>query len=212
MNKRIGVFGGMFDPVHNGHLALADTALKLMCLDKLILVPCRQPNHRVACVASAEHRLAMTRLACSGNMKIHVESIELDRLGTSYTIDTLHQVRLSEPSASIVLVLGVDAFNGFLFWEGWEKILGFCNLFIVSRPQVAIDPNVLESTGLVDCCVSDPEALFAEDAGFYFYCADVNMNYASSEVRQKLVKSETLDYAMNLTVLEYIDNHSLYTS
>ena len=212
MKKRVGVFGGMFDPVHNGHLALADAALKLMCLDKLILVPCRQPSHRAACVASAEHRLAMTRLACSGNMKIDVESIELDRLGTSYTIDTLHQVQLSQSSANLVLILGVDAFNGFLFWEGWEEILDFCNLFIVSRPAVAIDPNVLESTGLVDRRVSDPEALFLEDAGFYFYCADVNMTYASSELRQKLVKSETLDYAMNLTVLEYIDNHSLYTS
>ena len=84
-------------------------------------------------------------------------------------------------------------------------------MFIVSRPAVAIDPNVLESTGLVDRRVSDPEALFLEETGFYFYCADVNMTYASSEVRQKLVKSETLDYAMNLTVLEYIDNHSLYT-
>jgi nicotinate-nucleotide adenylyltransferase len=153
----------------------------------------------------------MTRLACSGNMKIDVESIELDRLGTSYTIDTLHQVQLSQSSANLVLILGVDAFNGFLFWEGWEEILDFCNLFIVSRPAVAIDPNVLESTGLVDRRVSDPEALFLEETGFYFYCADVNMTYASSEVRQKLVKSETLDYAMNLTVLEYIDNHSLYT-
>ena len=211
MKKRIGVFGGMFDPVHNGHLALANTALKLMCLDKLILVPCRQPSHRAACVASAEHRLAMTRLACSGNTKIHVESIELDRLGTSYTIDTLYQVRLSEPSARIVLVLGVDAFNGFLFWEGWEKILEFCNLFIVSRPNVVLDPSVLESTGLANRCVSDLDALFAEDAGSYCYCADVSMNYASSEVRQKLVKSESLDHAMDLTVLEYIDNHSLYT-
>tara|TARA_Y100000385_G_scaffold169888_1_gene175878 strand:+ start:9086 stop:9724 length:639 start_codon:yes stop_codon:yes gene_type:complete len=211
MKKRIGVFGGMFDPVHNGHLALANTALKLMCLDKLILVPCRQPSHRAACVASAEHRLAMTRLACSANTKIHVESIELDRLGTSYTIDTLYQVKLSEPSARIVLVLGVDAFNGFLFWEGWGKILEFCNLFIVSRPNVVLDPSVLESTGLANRCVSDLDALFAEDAGSYCYCADVSMNYASSEVRQKLVKSESLDHAMDSTVLEYIDKHSLYT-
>ena len=211
MKKRVGVFGGMFDPVHNGHLALADTALGLMSLDKLILVPCRQPSHRAACVASAEHRLAMTRLACSGNTMINVESIELDRLGTSYTIDTLHQVQLAQPSARIVLVLGVDAFNGFLCWEGWKEILELCNLFIVSRPTVVIDPNVLESTGLENRRVLDPEALFAEVAGFYFYCADVNMNYASSEVREKLVNSDSLDHAMSLKVLEYIDNHSLYT-
>ena len=210
MKKRVGVFGGMFDPVHNGHFALADAAIKTMCLDKLILVPCKQPSHRAACIASAEHRLAMTRLACTGNPKIHVEPIELERKGISYTIDTLRQVQLADSSANLVLVLGVDAFNGFLFWERWEKILEVCCLFIVSRPETVLDHKVLESTGLMDRSVSDPEALFTGEAGFYFHCADVNLNYASSVLRQKIVSSGSLNYALNPSVLEYIDIHNLY--
>ena len=165
MKKRVGVFGGMFDPVHNGHFALADAAIKRMCLGKLILVQCKQPSHRAACIASAEHRLAMPQLACTGNPKIHVEPIEVERKGIVDTIDTLRQVQLADSSVNLVLVLGVDAFNGFVCWERWEKILEFCSLFIVSRPETVLDHKVLESTGLMDRCVSDPEALFTGEAG-----------------------------------------------
>src|SRR5690606_2685035 len=109
---RIGVMGGMFDPVHSGHLQVALTAWHLLELDQLRLVPCHVPNHRAPATATSAQRLEMLQLAAAREPRLRVDAREMERDGISYTVDTLASLRNDFPSSALVLVLGMDAFAG----------------------------------------------------------------------------------------------------
>ena len=121
MRKRVGVYGGMFDPVHCGHLAVAELAVEALSLDRILLVPCKLPNHRHAASASGPQRLDMLGLACAKKPQLEASPIELEREGVSYSVDTLTQLRAADPDTDFVFVLGRDAFEGLPRWERWER-------------------------------------------------------------------------------------------
>ncbi len=129
--ERIGIYGGTFNPPHVGHLRAAEAAMALLRLDRLILMPAFcSPDKQVPEVA-ADHRLRMLRLAAKPNME--VSELEVARGGTSYTVDTLRQLREMYPDAELVLLLGSDSFEGFLSWKEPEEILKLASLAVLCR-------------------------------------------------------------------------------
>ena len=145
--KRIGVFGGAFDPPHNAHLALAQTAINQLKLDELKIIPTGFAWHKDRPLSAAEHRLKMAQLAFSGLDRINVDAREIKREGHSYTIDTLEALQAEEPDAEFFLLIGGDQLAAFTQWHRWQDILSRATVCVAERPLQASAPaDVLAQT------------------------------------------------------------------
>lgn len=133
--KRIGVFGGAFDPPHNAHLALAQAALTQLALNALHIVPTGQAWHKARPLSAADHRLAMTRLAFEAMPQVVVDERELRRAGPSFTIDTLQSLQAENPQAQLYLIMGADQFAAFKQWHRWQDIVQLAIICIAARAQ-----------------------------------------------------------------------------
>src|SRR5438309_11059395 len=122
MKRIIGLLGGTFDPVHYGHLRLADDVRKGLALSELRLIPAGEPPHRQVPVASAAHRLAMTRLGCEEFAGLVADGREVNRDGPSFTVTTLESLREESPGRPLALVIGSDAFSALDKWHHWERL------------------------------------------------------------------------------------------
>jgi nicotinate-nucleotide adenylyltransferase len=136
--KRLGVFGGTFDPPHVGHLALAEWAREALRLDRILFVPAGLPPHkRRTDLSSAADRLALTRAAVRGNPAFEVSSIEARRGGPSYTLDTLRTLRARHAGARLFLLIGADSLADFENWREPDAIAAIATLAVALRPGAA---------------------------------------------------------------------------
>lgn len=209
---RIGVMGGMFDPVHSGHLQAALTALRLLELDQLRLVPCHVPNHRGPAKASSTERLEMLQLAVAGEPRLLVDPREMERDGVSYTVDTLTSLRNDFPGATLVLVLGWDAFAGLPSWHRWRELLTLAHMLVISRPAAAQEQPLLEGLAqtLRRCQVASAEELFRQPAGAILVTEELQLDISSTQVRDLLHAGSDADMLLPTAVEQYIDRHGLY--
>ena len=131
---RLGIFGGSFDPVHRGHLLLADCCAVQAALDQIWFVPtAQQPLKPDGPTATDAHRLAMLQLACADQPKFEVSSLEIDRGGISYTVDTLKAIRAEQPDAELFFLLGADSLADFPVWHRPTDICRLATLLVVRR-------------------------------------------------------------------------------
>jgi nicotinate-nucleotide adenylyltransferase len=194
---KIGVVGGTFDPIHLGHLAVAQAALECGRLDRVLLVPSARPPHRRPAEAPAEDRLAMTRLAAEGLDRIEVSDAELRREGPSYTVDTLGELRAAYPDAELFLVLGWDAAREIRLWERPERVFELARLLVVNRPGLAPPTEAdLRAAGL------DPARVLLCDQG----TPDVK----ATRVRGLVASAGDLDGVLPPAVASYIAERGLY--
>jgi nicotinate-nucleotide adenylyltransferase len=142
--RRIGLFGGSFDPVHNAHLALARQALDDLRLDELRWVPAGNPWQKARALAPAVHREAMLRLAIDGEPRFVLERCELLHQGPSYTLDTVRKLQAAQPAAQWFLLIGQDQYAGMHSWHRFEELLQRVTLAVAHRPASAgpADPRV----------------------------------------------------------------------
>ncbi|MDN6740668.1 MAG: nicotinate-nucleotide adenylyltransferase, partial [Corynebacterium casei] len=134
MNK-IGIMGGTFDPIHNGHLVAASEAAYRFDLDKVIFVPTGQPWQKAdRDVTDAEHRYLMTMVATASNPRFTVSRVDIEREGPTYTIDTLRDIRQFYPDAELYFITGADALASIMSWRDWEEMLEMAHFVGVTRP------------------------------------------------------------------------------
>ena len=133
--KKIGVFGGAFDPPHNAHVALAQTALTELALDGLHVIPTGQAWHKARTLSPAEHRLAMTRLAFQNMPRVVVDYREIKRAGPTFTIDTLQALQAENAGAQLYLIMGADQFAAFKQWHKWREIIKIAIICIAGRAR-----------------------------------------------------------------------------
>lgn len=210
MSSRLGILGGMFDPVHNGHVAAARFAVESLDLDLLKMVPCHIPNHREQRQLIAQHRLKMLDLALLSENKLAVDDCEIRRGGVSYAIDTVAEIRAGGNWNQIVFVLGADALNGLPQWHEWRALLQACHLFVLGRQSQSIDADVALEFGLEQRRVAKPEQLFEADAGRIFLAEDFDVELSSTLVREVLTKGGEAAPLLNAQVYEYISHYALY--
>lgn len=132
--KKIGIFGGSFDPIHFGHLRPAIEILEALALDQVRFVPSGQPPHRGLPVAAAALRLAMVKAAIADEPRFLLDEREIQRPALSYSVDTLAELRREFPSASLILIVGMDAFLGFPAWHEWRRIFELAHVVVARRP------------------------------------------------------------------------------
>src|SRR3990167_8466433 len=130
----IGIYGGSFDPIHNGHLRAALETCEQLQLQKILFIPCYHHAFNKCLHASSEQRLAMLQLAIQGNSLFTVDDREINQPSTSYTIDTLISLHKEYPKQKFALIIGTDAFLQFHQWHRWREILHYANIIILHRP------------------------------------------------------------------------------
>ena len=191
--RRIGLFGGTFDPPHLGHLALAEIAREQLGLERVIFVPSGTPPHkRGRAIAPARHRLAMTRLAARGNDGFEVSAVETRRRGASYTIDTLTAVADAERGARLYLVIGEDSLRDFPTWHDPRAIAALATLAVAPR-LLAAGPPLARRVRARTVRLEAPR-----------------LEISSSTVRERLRRRRTVRYLVPERVLAYIERHGLY--
>jgi nicotinate-nucleotide adenylyltransferase len=135
----LAILGGMFDPVHYGHLRFADEVQNALAPIEVRLVPASDPPHRGATRASASDRVAMLRLALVEFPALAIDTREIERGGKSYTVDTLGSLRREEPERPLILLVGADAFHGFPKWHHWRQLFRLAHIVVVPRPGVDLE-------------------------------------------------------------------------
>src|ERR1044072_7380419 len=134
--RRVGIYGGTFDPVHNGHLEVARGVLDLFELDEVIFVPaCVPPHKRNASITSAFHRFAMVALATEADQRLLVSTVELDAPDRPYAVDTVERMRETFGEQTVLFfIIGADSWLEITTWKDWQRLLTLCHLIVVSRP------------------------------------------------------------------------------
>jgi nicotinate-nucleotide adenylyltransferase len=211
----IGLMGGTFNPVHYGHLRMAQELTGALNLNEVRFFPAANPPHKNDELISAEHRAAMVRLAIENNPDFSFDGRELDRSGASYTIDTLHSLRDElgkEPS--LVLFMGSDAFTKFNTWHRWQEIIHLCHIALVQRPiktnQKEMLPKVLE-TFLHNHYTENSDELHEAPAGWVTMQQITALEISSTSIRNALAHKNSVRYLMPDSVIDYIENNKLYT-
>ncbi|MCC6349120.1 MAG: nicotinate-nucleotide adenylyltransferase [Candidatus Eisenbacteria bacterium] len=192
--RRLGVFGGTFDPPHVGHLALAERAREELRLDRVLFVPAGTPPHKSAARASVAHRLAMTRAAVRGNPAFALSTIETRRAGPSYTADTLAAIARAHPRARLFLLMGADMYATFDSWARPDEIAALATLVVALRPGVKPPRDSRAATrGRGVRRLSNPA-----------------LEVSSSALRTVAARGRSLRYLVPDAVARYVAKHRLY--
>ena len=199
---RIGVFGGAFDPPHNAHLALARAALDQLGLDALYIIPTGQAWHKSRELIAPCHRLAMTRLAFEDMPRVVVDDRELQRVGPTFTIDTLQALQTENPQAQLYLFIGADQFAAFRQWHRWEEILELAIICIADRAQSTLAQAQFEA--------------YSEYSKHFFKLQLPLMPVSATKIRQMMASgvatAEAIASLVPEPVARYISLHQLYSS
>ncbi len=199
---KLGIFGGSFDPVHNGHLALADACKEAVGLDQIWFIPTAvQPLKPYGPSASNADRLEMLRLATVGREDFIVSTLETGRGGTSYMVDTLTTIRRREPEAELYLLMGADTLQDFPKWHEPAKVLELATPVVVHRAEEP-HPNFGVVAPYVDY---DRLEQFAK-----LVVAMPPMPISSSEIRRRIAEGDIADEFLPSTVAQYTVDEQLY--
>lgn len=196
--RRIGIMGGTFDPLHNGHLACATAAQDALELDEVLFVPCGVPSFKQETVtASAEDRLSMTRLGTAGRDGFSVDALEVERPGTTYTVDTLRELRERYPGAEFFFITGIDAAATLPIWYNADELARLARFAVVPRAGEGL--SVEEQRKLAD-------------AGFtIIMLADVQTGDVSShEIRSRVQEGRPIGALVPEAIERYIIENELY--
>ncbi len=214
--RLVGLLGGTFNPIHFGHLRMAQELAEALQLSEVRFIPSANPPHKAAPKVSAEHRAAMVKTAIADNPLFKLDSREMDRTGASYTIDTLISLREElGAKTAICLFMGSDAFVNLNTWHRWQELLNYCHIALVQRPnprpaqpKLAVNLEIL----LHDHYTENSLAFATKSAGFIHMQKITALDISSTGIREMLERGETPRYLMPENVIDYIKQHQLYTT
>lgn len=210
----IGVMGGTFDPIHFGHLRLAEDMADALDLDRVVFIPAGQPPHREAPRTAATHRLDMVRRAIAGNPRFTADAREVQRPQPSYTVDTLTALRAERGVGQpLWLLLGADAFLGLPGWHDWRRLFDLANIAVATRsgaqllqPDAIMEPlkgEVAQRQVAGKNQANGP-------AGSVLLRATPPLDISATAIRGMLARHDSARYLLPDAVLDYIHEHQLY--
>lgn len=212
----LGIFGGTFDPVHLGHLRLAEEAADALGLAQVRWIPAGQPALRSPPQASAAQRLAMVRLVTADNPRFEVDAGEVDAACPSYTVPTLERLRQTDVCGTqrpLVLLVGADAFAGMPSWHRWQQLLDLAHIGVAHRPGFPVDadhlPQALAGIYRERFC-ADIQALTQAPAGRIVMFAMTQLDISATKIRTLLSKQHSTRYLLPEALIAHIQDHHLY--
>lgn len=201
---RLGLYGGSFDPVHYGHLLLAECARETLALDEVWLLPAAVPPHKqMRELASAKHRLAMLDLALGGHEQIKSSRVEIDRGGVSYTVETLTAIHEQQPGTTLFFLMGADSLNDLPTWREPARICDLATIAVVRRggapePDFSILNNLISSERLAQIRAAQVQMPLIE--------------LSSTDLRHRAATGHSLRYRTPRAVEKYIETNNLYVA
>jgi nicotinate-nucleotide adenylyltransferase len=209
----VGVFGGTFDPIHFGHLRLAEEMAEAIGLERVLFIPAGQPPHRGAPRTAAAHRLEMVRRAIAGNPRFELDAREVKSPRPSYTVDTLAALRAElGDQQPLWLLLGADAFLGLPTWHEWRRLFGLAHIAVAQRPGA----RLMQSDAMLDPLKSEilprqvADGSAAGPAGSVLLRAMTPLDISATVIRDTLARQGSVRYLLPDAVLDYIHQQKLY--
>ncbi|SPB17615.1 nicotinic acid mononucleotide adenylyltransferase [Caballeronia novacaledonica] len=215
--KRVGLFGGTFDPIHNGHLALARRFVELLRLTELVLLPAGQPWQKAG-VSAPEHRLAMTRAAAESlvldGVQVSVATDEIDRQGDTYTVDTLANWRAHlGADASLSLLMGADQFVKLDSWHQWMRLFDYAHICVETRPGFDVSTLPAAVAAQTARRAASPETLQASPHGHVLIDETLLLDVSATAIREAartMTDEHDARAQVPPAVWDYIVQHHLY--
>lgn len=209
------IFGGTFDPIHNGHINAVSELTDLLGVKQITLLPCRIPPHKDKPTSRSVDRLNMLKLVAQDNKQFDIDDRELNKDSTSYTFETLQEMRAESPHSHLCFVVGMDSLLNFNRWYKWQQILELCHLVVMQR---ADDNNIDAQKSQVEQLPSEiysalsknKDHLTQEKSG-KILLLDTNFhNISSTEIRKRIATQQSLDKLLPENIANYIVKHKLY--
>lgn len=199
---KLGVIGGTFDPIHNGHLFIAEEARCRFDLEKVIFVPSFAPPHKRGVEFSPPaDRLAMVRMAIEGNAAFEASSLEIERGGVSYTVDTLRELRMRNPDNDFYFITGADAIVEILTWKEPERVMALAEFIVAARRGFPLEnieralPALVEGKGAMERVIVMESPL---------------IDISASEIRERVAAGLPVRYLLPEAVRRYVEDRGLY--
>ncbi len=213
----IGIYGGTFDPIHNGHLRVAEELVDLIGLDQLFFVPAGEPRLRNAPVASAYHRAQMVSLSIQDNANFFLDDREIKRSGVSTTVESLQEYRAEYGEQAVFcFIMGADAFIKIHHWYCWRELFQLCHLIVVERPNSQRVSNCRElPQELQSICtprwVSDVGDMMRQFSGMIYIAKTALLDISATRIRNYVAADKSIRYLLPEVVSDYIKTHHLYS-
>jgi len=196
--RRLGVFGGAFDPPHVMHRTLALAALQQLRLDRLLVVPTGQAWHKSRPLTEAAHRVAMVRLAFEGLPRVAIDQREIERAGPSYTVDTLRELHGEFPDSELFLIVGQDQAQALPSWHGWEQVVALATIGVAERADAPTAGTPFQP----------PDGLQQRFVRLQLPVSDIS----ATDIRQRADSGRSIVPLVGEPVARYIVLHRLYHS
>jgi nicotinate-nucleotide adenylyltransferase len=214
-NAPIGILGGTFDPIHFGHLRLAEEMLELANLRQIRFIPTGTPPHRAAPKTPALHRSAMVQLAIASQTAFVLDEREVERTEPCYTVDTLRELRVELGEAQpLCLLMGGDAFLQLHTWHEWEQLFELAHIVVGYRPGFTLEERIHTATSELRqhyqqrlCSV---DALSQQSCGGITELAIPKLEISATDIRRRVAEGRTIRYLLPSAVANYIHQHHLY--
>lgn len=202
LKKRVGVFGGAFDPPHYAHQAMAQAALQQLQLDQLCIFPTGDAWHKTRSLSAAHHRIAMSQLAFGHLPKTLIDVRETQRAGPTYTVQTLRELAAEQPQAELFLIIGGDQLAAFTGWQQWQDIVRLAHIVVAQRPGSIL---------------SEAQLAPLRAAGASLIELDLTpLAHSATEIRALAAKATApanmLEHLLSPALARYIEHHQLYSS
>jgi len=208
--RKIGIFGGTFNPIHFGHLRVALECKQALSLDEMRMMICSQPPHREHPGVTALQRKAMLELATAGDSDLILDTREMDRSGLSYSIDTLVSLRSDFPDDALFMVIGSDSFQSLDSWHRWEELLDYCHIVIARRPDNLSDETSPIGITLQDHFITHSKSDIKDKSGLLIPVVVSQLEISSTTIRGLIKQAKSPKYLLPDSVLHYIKENSLY--
>lgn len=207
----IGILGGTFDPIHNGHLQPVIETAKWLGLSKILLLPAHIPPHKNTTFANAQQRLAMVELACKEHQLFSLDSRELNRNTPSYTITTLKEIKNQYQDKNLCFFMGMDSLLNFTTWYNWQEILTLCNIVVNTRPGYDLTQvNNATKALLTQHQTVDPELINQQSNGGILVTSQTELAISSTELRHRFIQNLSCQQFIPSSIIEYIKKQQLY--
>jgi nicotinate-nucleotide adenylyltransferase len=213
----IGIFGGTFDPVHYGHLRVAEEIAEMTGLREMRFIPAARPRLRRAPMASLQHRVAMVRLAIQGNARFILDEREVQRGGISYSVESLRELK-QELGNGVILcfITGADAFMKLAEWHSWRELFGLCHFIIAARPghTLATYRDALPRELKEECAsrwVLSGDSLKQAPNGSIFMAPTTLLDISATVIRVRAAAGKSIRYLTPDATLDYIAANNLYS-
>lgn len=213
----LGIFGGTFDPIHNGHIFPVLEGAEKANIKKVALMPCYIPSHKNPATASSADRLKMVELVCADHPLFYPDARDINRGKPTFSVDSLKEIREAMPTTPLCFFIGTDSLQNLFTWHEWPTLFSLCHFVVCARKGESVkalknnSDNLLQLQALLKKRqIFNPMALHNSLAGHIYMAKTQTLTMSSSEIRQQLAKNQAVEGFLPPKIIDYIQQHKLY--